>query len=51
MSIGDVVITPKGDGTYAVGEVASEYIFAPGKTLPHRRLVNWFPETIVNLIV
>jgi restriction system protein len=46
MAIGDVVITPKGDGTYAVGEVASEYIYAPGKTLPHRRLVNWFPGTI-----
>ena len=46
MSIGDVVITPKGDGTYAVGEVASEYIYSPGKTLPHRRLVNWYPSTI-----
>ena len=46
MAIGDVVITPKGDGTYAVGEVASEYIYSPGKTLPHRRLVNWFPGTI-----
>jgi restriction system protein len=46
MAIGDVVITPKGDGTYAVGEVASEYIYAPGKTLPHRRIVNWFPGII-----
>ena len=46
MSIGDVVITPKGDGTYAAGEVASEYIYAPGKTLPHRRLVNWYPSNI-----
>ena len=46
MAIGDVVITPKGDGTYAVGEVASEYIYAPGKTLPHRRLVNWYSGTI-----
>ena len=46
MAIGDVVITPKGDGTYAVGEVASDYIYAPGKTLPHRRLVNWYPASI-----
>ena len=46
MAIGDVVITPKGDGTYAVGEVSSEYIYAPGKTLPHRRLVNWYSGTI-----
>ena len=46
MAIGDVVITPKGDGTYAVGEIAGEYMYAPGKTLPHRRPVNWFPGTI-----
>jgi restriction system protein len=43
------VITPKGDGTYAVGEIASEYIYAPGKTLPHRRLVNWYPGTIARI--
>lgn len=49
MAIGDVVITPKGDGTYAVGEIASEYIYAPGKTLPHRRLVNWYPGTIARI--
>ncbi len=49
MAIGDVVITPKGDGNYAVGEIASEYIYAPGKTLPHRRLVNWYPGTIARI--
>ena len=43
---GDIVLTPKGDGNYAVGEVSSDYHYAPGKTLPHRRLVNWFPGTI-----
>lgn len=43
---GDIVLTPKGDGNYAVGEVSSDYLYAPGKTLPHRRLVNWFPGTI-----
>lgn len=43
---GDIVLTPKGDGNYAVGEVSSDYLYTPGKTLPHRRLVNWFPGTI-----
>jgi restriction system protein len=43
---GDIVLTPKGDGNYAVGEVSSDYLYAPGKTLPHRRLVNWFAGTI-----
>ena len=43
---GDIVLTPKGDGNYAVGEVSSDYLYAPGMTLPHRRLVNWFPGTI-----
>jgi restriction system protein len=46
MSIGDVVLTPKGDGSYAVGEISSDYIYAPGKDLPHRRLVNWYTGTI-----
>lgn len=46
VSIGDVVLTPKGDGSYAVGEISSDYIFAPGKDLPHRRLVNWYTGTI-----
>jgi len=43
---GDIVLTPKGDGNYAMGKVSSDYLYAPGKTLPHRRLVNWFPGTI-----
>lgn len=43
---GDIVLTPKGDGNYAVGEVSSDYLYAPGKTLPHRRLIKWFDETI-----
>jgi restriction system protein len=46
MAIGDVVLTPKGDGTYAVGEISSDYIYVPGVELPHRRLVNWYSGTI-----
>lgn len=49
IAIGDVVITPKGNGTYAVGEISSEYIYVPGKTLPHRRLISWYPATIARI--
>ena len=43
---GDVVICPRGDGAYAVGEISSEYIFSKGSNLPHRRKVNWRAEFI-----
>ena len=39
--LGDIVICPKGDGTYAVGEVASDYLYVQNANLPHRRKVNW----------
>ena len=39
--VGDIVICPKGDGTYAVGEVASDYLYVQNANLPHRRKVNW----------
>jgi restriction system protein len=44
--IGDVVLCPDGTGQYLVGEVQGGYYYAPGKVLPHRRLVKWLPLTI-----
>lgn len=44
---GDVVLCPNGSGTYFVGEVASDYFYAPGQPLPHRRSVNWLAQTIL----
>lgn len=41
---GDMVITPDGTGRYRAGEIASDYFFAPGEILPHRRKVNWLPN-------
>lgn len=38
---GDIVVCPKGDGTYAVGEIEGDYTYAKGGNLPHRRKVNW----------
>jgi len=42
----DFVISPDGQGVYYVGEVISDYTYAPGSNLPHRRSVKWFPVLI-----
>jgi restriction system protein len=46
MQLKDLVLSPDGEGGYLVGELASDYYFAEGDILPHRRRVNWFPERI-----
>lgn len=43
---GDIVLCPDGAGNYWAGEVISDYHYAPGETLPHRRSVQWYPESI-----
>lgn len=43
---GDVVLTPDGAGAYRVGEVAGDYVYAPGQPLMHRRPVRWLPTRI-----
>lgn len=43
---GDIVLCPDGYGTYHVGEVISDYYYAPGEELPHRRKVAWLDRTI-----
>ena len=43
---GDIVLSPNGKGQYYVGEVVSDYIYAPGQNLPHRRKVAWYPDTL-----
>lgn len=47
IQMGDLVLCPNGSGTYYVGEVIGEYHYAPGQPLPHRRKVNWLPQTIL----
>lgn len=46
IKIGDIIISPNGKGWFLFGEVTSDYLFAPGEILPHRRSVNWFTTTI-----
>ena len=38
---GDVVISPDGQGSYRVAEIAGDYYYEPGKILCHRRPVHW----------
>ena len=43
---GDIVLCPDGKGTYRVGEVTGDYMYAPGDVLPHRRQVHWLDISI-----
>lgn len=43
---GDVVLCPDGKGAYWAGTVVSEYVYAAGQKLPHRRSVEWMPKII-----
>lgn len=43
---GDIVLCPDGTGNYQAGTVTSDYFYAPGEILPHRRRVEWFPAPI-----
>lgn len=45
----DIVLCPDGSGNYRVGEVISDYYYAPGEALPHRRQVKWLPTTIARI--
>jgi restriction system protein len=44
--IGDIVLCPDGSGNYYIGEITGDYEFVKGETLPHRRVVRWFPRSI-----
>lgn len=46
LKIGDVVLCPSGEGFYYVGVISSDYYYAPGDILPHRRKVDWLDKTI-----
>jgi restriction system protein len=43
---GDIIITPNGMGSYHAAEILDEYSYHEGQTLPHRRTVNWYSNTI-----
>jgi restriction system protein len=43
---GDIVLCPDGNGSYRFGEVAGDYFYASGQTLPHRRKVKWLDLSV-----
>ena len=43
---GDIVLCPDGLGNYRAGTVASDYYYAEGDALPHRRRVEWIGKPI-----
>lgn len=45
VNIGDIILSPDGEGHYHVGEVTGNYYYQ-SDTLPHRRAVHWFGEVI-----
>jgi restriction system protein len=46
LKTGDIVITPDTEGILHFGEITGDYFYEPGKSLPHRRPVSWYPTTI-----
>ena len=46
LNIGDVVLSPSGEGFYYVGTITGNYYYVPGTELPHRRKVEWMEKVI-----
>lgn len=46
MQISDLLLCPDGGGNYQIGEVAGDYYYAEGATLPHRRPVKWWNQHV-----
>jgi restriction system protein len=46
IQVGDLVLSPNGDGCFRLGEVSGNYYYDEGQILPHRRNINWFDTTI-----
>ena len=42
----DIVLCPDGTGNYWAGEVIGDYFYVPDPSLPHRRKVQWYPDSI-----
>lgn len=46
LQVGDIVITPDGNGQYYVGSISGGYYYVEDNILPHRRRVEWWPRKI-----
>ena len=46
IQVGDIVLSPNGQGRYLVGEVTGDYRFVAGNEQPHQRPVSWHEELV-----
>ncbi len=46
LNVGDIVLCPRGDGNYLVGEINGAYLYKSNSELPHTRSVRWYSENI-----
>ena len=46
IQVGDIVLSPNGQGRYFVGEVTGEYRYVAGDEQPHQRPVAWHEELV-----
>ncbi|MGL4331852.1 MAG: endonuclease NucS domain-containing protein [Bacteroidales bacterium] len=49
LNIGDIILSPNGDGEYYVGQITGDYYYDPNNILPHRRPVEWFKPRIARI--
>lgn len=47
LELGDIVLCPRGNGEYLVGEISGGYSYVPGTILPHHRAVKWMNKVIL----
>ncbi len=43
---GDIVLCPRGNGEYLVGEIIGDYVYKQGCDLPHQRPVKWYNKVV-----
>lgn len=46
LKIGDIILSPSGEGYYYVGTISSDYYYVPDTELPHRRGITWMEKVI-----
>ena len=46
IQVGDIVLSPNGQGRYFIGEVTGEYRYVAGDEQPHQRPVAWHEELV-----
>ena len=48
IQVGEIVLSPNGQGRYFVGEVTGQYRFVVGSDQPHQRSVSWHEDMLID---